>query len=719
MNPLDLSSTLWPVLTRATFHGSVALAAVFVICRLFPRVAATAKCWLWRLAWLRVILAFATGATLSLPLLPAAPPLESGPPLTELRQPTPMLETTPIAQVAPIALAHSVDAIDAIVLIWAFGVSLMIARLAVHFCAAIRLRRNATQRTSDLLTQLSAAFKVHAPILLISDHITKPLLAGVFKPAIVLPTTLENADPRTLELIFKHELAHLKRRDLAWNWLAAIAHTLFWFNPLTWLCEREANFNQEVACDQLALRDQTSRAAEFASLLIDIAANRDRIPQLSTVSIIRSGTTLERRLKAMKSIRTKGSFISIALALFALAPALVPWRAIAQKAEATAPTVETKTESATPKSNLEEELLTEEIKLARQQLDATTRAREQGRASFADVSQRQRELLHLERERAIMQKDFRKTRELLQEELNGVEQLQREAAKQIEVGVISSDEKLKIDREVLKLKRELAGLDRNMEEINPGKMSMMYYIQNPDLMKRYFPQMYAKMVESTGANPPALSENAKDKLRAAKDELAMLELKYTNTHPAVTEARNKVATLERSLPMQDLQMRLRGQAASPRVALRPKRAGVVRTVLVKQGDRATEGQNLVHLDEREAVLRLQAAEAEFAMTEADIKLQQKPLLNERKQLQELNLADADRAERDELIGLKWSRLQSQLQLAKTKMEQARLEFEELSIRAPADGVVVSVPLVGQSVSPDASVIEFVPTPPEAPQQRPK
>ena len=89
--------------------------------------------------------------------------------------------------------------------------------------------------------------------------------------------------------------------------------------------------------------------------------------------------------------------------------------------------------------------------------------------------------------------------------MKGVEQLQREATKQVEVGVISSDEKLKIDREVLKLKRELAGLDRNREEVNPGTASMMYYMQNPDLMKRYFPQMYAKMMASSGTNAPGLS----------------------------------------------------------------------------------------------------------------------------------------------------------------------------------------------------------------------
>ena len=109
----------------------------------------------------------------------------------------------------------SITATDTMILIWALGVALMIVRLGVHFAAAIRLRRNASQQTSDLLTELSRSFKVRTPTLLISSRISKPLLTGIFKPAIILPCGLTDADPRSLDLIFKHELAHLKRRDLA------------------------------------------------------------------------------------------------------------------------------------------------------------------------------------------------------------------------------------------------------------------------------------------------------------------------------------------------------------------------------------------------------------------------------------------------------------------------------------------------------------------------
>lgn len=720
MNALDFSF-LWPILTRATLHGTVALVAVFVICRLFHSIPAATKCWLWRLAWLRVFAAFMTGAGFSLPLLPAPEPITM--PAGAATLPAP-IAARPVPTADDVAPVRAITATQALTLIWAIGAALMILRLAFHYSAAVQLRRRAIARHSDLLPALSAAFKTRAPSLLISNEITKPLLTGIFKPAIILPPCLSGADPRKLELIFKHELAHLKRRDLAWNWLAAIAHTLFWFNPLTWLCEREANFSQEVACDELALRGETTRAAEFAALLVDVAANRERAPQLLTVSIIRTRNTLERRLKAMKPLHKKRSFISIALAALVLTPAIVPWRAVAQKSsEPTATAEEPKPESPATNTVTEEELLADEIKLATKELNATARARESGNAGFADVVQRQRELLRLERELGMLRKDTTKVRKALRDELLAVESLQKQAATQVEAGVMASSEKLKIDREALQLKRELAAFDRGQPQAEASgdgavpNMTMMYYMSNPELMKRYFPQMYARMITSgqtnwvqtgaSGANKTLATTD--DELRAARDQLALLQLKYTDQHPEVVESKNRIAMLEKSQPsaQSSLQARL-NETARARIALRPKRPGVVTEVLVRGGDHVKAGTALVQLDNREAQLRLRAAESEFAIADADTQLQTKALSVERKQIENSLGGDENKRSNFEIIDLKLTRLKHQLELTRTKFDQARLDYDDLTIRAPAAGSIGFLPIVGQTVAPENQAVEFLP-----------
>jgi hypothetical protein len=53
--------------------------------------------------------------------------------------------------------------------------------------------------------------------------------------------------------VFLHELAHLKRRDLLWNWLAALLQAVHWFNPLVWFGFARWRAVREMACDALAL----------------------------------------------------------------------------------------------------------------------------------------------------------------------------------------------------------------------------------------------------------------------------------------------------------------------------------------------------------------------------------------------------------------------------------------------------------------------------------
>ena len=484
------------------------------------------------------------------------------------------------------------------------------------------------------------------------------------------------ADSAKLELIFKHELAHEKRRDLAWNWLGALAHALFWFNPLAWVCEREANFAQEVACDELALRNAPERASEFAALLVEIAIGRERVPQLSTVSIIRTKNTLERRLKAMKSLQLKRShsIAAIAVALLALTPALVPWRVVAQKSDA--PTVtepaEAETKPVDPKQSkpgVEDELLLQEIAIAQQRLDAAKRAQENGGASIEEVVKKEHELLRLQQEQVILTS---KARSALQQELKTLEQLQAETAKRVEIGAASKEDKLKADLEVLKLKRELAVLDQNNlppsnKPADATAAAMKYYKSDPELMKRYFPDMYAIMAKSGGTN-----------------------LQISNNKPRSAE---------------DVNSRLdRG----PRILLKSTRSGVVESVFVKPGYHVSRGQELMRLVDREAAIRLKAAEAEFQIAEADHELKKRELVAEQKARDRNTTPPGGAGTRAPDLEIRGRRLDSELTLAHTKLEQARLDFESLTIRAPSNGTIGALPLVGQMVAPDTELVAFLP-----------
>src|SRR5690606_18201090 len=98
-------------------------------------------------------------------------------------------------------------------------------------------------------------------------------LIGSLRPMIVLPSSLTEARcEQELRAALAHELAHVKRRDLLWNWLWMLAAALFFFHPLIWLAKREWSLAQEIATDDLALSASQLPAAAYARALIELAS---------------------------------------------------------------------------------------------------------------------------------------------------------------------------------------------------------------------------------------------------------------------------------------------------------------------------------------------------------------------------------------------------------------------------------------------------------------
>ncbi|MBD5393947.1 MAG: hypothetical protein HDR71_06685 [Lachnospiraceae bacterium] len=75
-----------------------------------------------------------------------------------------------------------------------------------------------------------------------------PMMTGFLRPVLILPD--EPYDPEELFFILKHELVHLKRRDVWVKLLLVMANAVHWFNPVIWVMRREASVDMELACDE-------------------------------------------------------------------------------------------------------------------------------------------------------------------------------------------------------------------------------------------------------------------------------------------------------------------------------------------------------------------------------------------------------------------------------------------------------------------------------------
>jgi beta-lactamase regulating signal transducer with metallopeptidase domain len=172
------------------------------------------------------------------------------------------------------------------------------------------------------------------PPLLLSETAQSPYLLGGSAPAILLPARIAKTfSTEEIRIVLAHELAHLKRKDLLWCWLPALAHALFFFHPLVWVANRELRLAHEMACDEMAVRASRSSAGDYGSVLLKVATQGPPALRFGSAAM---GTdplhdTLKRRLKAMRSLqpisRKRGIVTGTVIAALSLI-AFAPWRVV-------------------------------------------------------------------------------------------------------------------------------------------------------------------------------------------------------------------------------------------------------------------------------------------------------------------------------------------------------------------------------------------------------
>jgi len=99
-----------------------------------------------------------------------------------------------------------------------------------------------------------------------------PFVCGLFRPMLVLPEGLTGSlEPDELRQVLVHELAHVKRGDLFWDWFPAIARMLFFFHPVAHWAAGRILLERELACDQAAISLSSKDAASYARMLVQVA----------------------------------------------------------------------------------------------------------------------------------------------------------------------------------------------------------------------------------------------------------------------------------------------------------------------------------------------------------------------------------------------------------------------------------------------------------------
>ena len=197
----------------------------------------------------------------------------------------------------------------------------------VRFRRTVRRWRSGVTRGDyrALLQDTARSLNVTAPEMFVCEAISTPAVTGLFRPTLLLPH--EHYDSSDLRYILRHELCHLKRRDMLLKLVLLAANAMHWFDPVVYLMLRQADEDIELACDSAATDglDRAERAAYSRTLLAAVQSHVRALP--ATTCFGGTVERLKRRITNVLGAQKKRGLgvVALVLALTLTAGCAVSW----------------------------------------------------------------------------------------------------------------------------------------------------------------------------------------------------------------------------------------------------------------------------------------------------------------------------------------------------------------------------------------------------------
>lgn len=143
---------------------------------------------------------------------------------------------------------------------------------------------------------------------------------GFLRPThLLIPEDLMNRCTEVRGILF-HELGHVRRRDLLWNWIALLLQAMHWFNPMVWLAVRSFRADQELSCDEVAVRQlPKGQRRDYGEALLKMAAYPLPARQPALIPFFPHQSEIKKRLLMIAKPQTPQAWIQMMASLVILA----------------------------------------------------------------------------------------------------------------------------------------------------------------------------------------------------------------------------------------------------------------------------------------------------------------------------------------------------------------------------------------------------------------
>jgi beta-lactamase regulating signal transducer with metallopeptidase domain len=190
---------------------------------------------------------------------------------------------------------------------WSIGAAIGMAQYIVQRIKITRMMKHATfcsKEVEQQFAQRCAAEGRHARRVRVrqSYQIEIPRVTGILHPTVVLPVEKYSVEER--DVIFRHELTHVKHHDILFRNLTILLCIIHFMNPFAWWLNRQMRKWSEYACDyEVCCREH--KLKKYYDVILNMA-EKSIDAQFLSVQLLESESELQERMKhVMKCYKKK------------------------------------------------------------------------------------------------------------------------------------------------------------------------------------------------------------------------------------------------------------------------------------------------------------------------------------------------------------------------------------------------------------------------------
>lgn len=195
-------------------------------------------------------------------------------------------------------------------LLWLLGVFLF---LIYHSLGYLFFRKSVLrwswpitdEKLLDEVQRIGVELDFKKPIPICSCRlVSSPMVLGLFNPILLLPETFSYID--NLSIVLKHELIHLKRKDILYKIVLNLANAIHWFNPLIYFMTLEANKDLEFYCDEAVIENMDiNYRHEYSNAILSVMGSKTNKRTILSTNFNGNIATMKKRFKNILNLKRK------------------------------------------------------------------------------------------------------------------------------------------------------------------------------------------------------------------------------------------------------------------------------------------------------------------------------------------------------------------------------------------------------------------------------